>query len=374
MPKNRHVASGRTGARILKDHMAKTKPIAGKRTIAELREWHALAPEDPVDSDLPIIDAHHHLWNRPPQAYQTDAFFDDISLSGHNVRATCFVECTSMYKQHGPEHLRPIGETEYVNGMAAMSASGFYGPLRMCAAITGYADLRRADIAEILLAHVAAGGGRFRGVRQQAQFDPALGSLAKRPTPEGLLRDPAFRRGLAVLGAMDLVFDAVVYFTQLGDLASAARGCPDTAIVLNHVGWPMAIGPYADQQATFSRWREGMAELEKCPNVSVKLGGLGMTAFGFGFEHWPAPPSSEQLLATWRPYLETMISLFGAGRCMFESNFPVDAQSCSYASLWNAFKLLTHRATHEERHLLFAGAARKIYRLNELESHRRTAA
>jgi L-fuconolactonase len=343
--------------------MTAPQSVPGQRSIEELWRWHALTEEPIIDASLPIVDAHHHLWNRPPQRYELDEFFADI-CTGHNIRASCFVECTAMYKLEGREHLRPIGETEYVNGMAAVSASGFYGDVRMCAAITSYADLRSEHLEETLHAHSMAGGGRFRGIRQQAQSDAVLGSMAKRPTPEGLLGDAAFRLGLGRLGAKGLVFDAVLYFTQLGELYDVARQCPETTIVVNHLGGPLGIGPYsADKQANFEQWRAGMAQLAVCPNVFVKIGGLGMTARGFGFELRPAPPTSEQLAQAWRPHVETAITLFGPERCMFESNFPVDAQSCGYAVLWNAFKRLTTGATDEERANLFSGVARKIYNI-----------
>jgi len=221
----------------------------------------------------------------------------------------------------------------------------------------------------VLAAHVKAGGGRFRGIRQQAQSHHLLGSLAKRPTPDGLLSDPAFRRGLEALGRLGLVFDAVVFFTQLGDLATAARGAPEARIVLNHLGWPMA-GPSGDRRETFRLWRAGMKELATCSNVSVKLGGLGMTAFGFGFEHRPVPPGSQELAETWSPFVETAIALFGPDRCMFESNFPVDGQSCGYGSLWNAFKRMTALMPQGERTSLFSDTARRVYGLPEIHAQR----
>jgi predicted TIM-barrel fold metal-dependent hydrolase len=329
----------------------------------ELRAWHRLRVETIIDAELPIVDAHHHLWDRPPERYQLDELMADLN-SGHAVRATCFVECGAMYRADGPAPLRPVGETEYVNGMAAASASGIYGDTRACAAIIGYSDLRAADVGAVLRAHVSAGGGRFRGIRQQAQHDPVLGSLAKRQTSAGLLADPEFRRGFAELQPMNLLFEAYVYFTQLLEVADLACAFPETPIVLNHLGGPLGIGPYASERnAHFATWSRGMETLAACKNVFVKLGGLGMVACGFKFEQEATPPSSAEVARAWRPYIATALSLFGPNRSMFESNFPVDAQSCNYATLWNAFKLLTADATPEDRFALFSRTAERLYRL-----------
>jgi L-fuconolactonase len=331
--------------------------------MSALRVWHRLHREPIIEPDLPIVDAHHHLWDRPPERYQLDELMADLN-SGHAVQATCFVECGAMYRAGAAEALRPVGETEYVNGMAAASASGIYGIARACAAISGHADLRVPDVERVLRAHIAAGGGRFRGVRQQAQHDPVLGSLAKRQVGAGLLADPAFRRGFGALRKLDLLFEAFVFFTQLGEVLDLARAFPDTPIVLNHVGGPLGIGPYAvDRKAHFAAWTHGMAALVACGNVFVKIGGLGIIACGFGFESHEVPPGSDALAVAWRPYVATVLDLFGPGRCMFESNFPVDAQSCSYATLWNAFKKLTEDAAPGDRADLFSGTARLVYGL-----------
>jgi len=332
--------------------------------MTELSAWHARHMESVLAADLPIVDAHHHMWHRPPERYQLDEILMDVS-SGHNVRATVFVECSAMYRTEGAEHLRPVGETEYVNGAAAASASGIYGPVRLCAGISGFADLRRgAGVREVLEAHIRAGGDRFRGIRQQAQFDPVLGSLAKRPTQKGLLLDPRFQEGFAELAPLGLIYEVWVFFTQLDDVAALAVRFPETVIVLNHLGGPIAVGPYAgDKPANFRAWRAGMEKLAKLSNVRVKLGGLGMVAYGFDFHLRETPPDSETLATAWAPHVETCISLFGADRCMFESNFPVDAQSCSYAALWNAFKRLTRNAGPAERSALFSATAARTYGL-----------
>jgi L-fuconolactonase len=341
-----------------------TSLVADKpRSISELRAWHRLDSEPVIDADLPIVDAHHHVWDRPPERYQLDELMADLN-AGHAMRATCFVECGAMYRADGPSLLQPVGETEYVNGMAAASASGTYGDTRACAAISGYADLRLAHVERLLQAHIAAGGGRFRGIRQQAQYDPVLGSLAKRQTTAGLLADPAFRCGFAALRPLGLLFEAYVFFTQLWEVVDLARAFPETTIVLNHLGGPLGIGPYSQDRATHvATWLHGMAALAACENVFVKLGGLGMITCGFGFHSQPTPPASDTLALAWRPYVATALELFGPDRCAFESNFPVDAQSCSYATLWNAFKRLTADLSPATRAALFSGTAERLYRL-----------
>ncbi|MFV3077045.1 amidohydrolase family protein [Niveispirillum fermenti] len=337
---------------------------AGTRTMAEQDAWLSQMREEVIEPDLPIIDAHHHMWDRPPESYQLPELLADTG-SGHDIRATIFVQCNAMYRADGPEVMRPVGETEYVNGVAAASASGTYGARRLCAGIVGFADLRLgAGVGPVLDAHIAAGGGRFRGIRQQAQHDPVLGSLSRLSPPPGLLADAAFRRGFAALSPRGLSFDAWLYFTQLHELADLAACFPDTLIILNHVGAPLGIGPYAGRRhAVFQEWAQGMRVLSRLPNLCVKLGGLGMPSYGFGFHERTVPARSPELAAAWRPYVETCIDLFGVERCLFESNFPVDRQSCAYRTLWNAFKRIAAGCTSAEKALLFAGSAARIYRL-----------
>ncbi len=328
--------------------------------------WLALRHEPVIEPDLPIVDPHHHLWDHVGNRY----FFPELTAdlgAGHNVRATVFMQCEAMYRAEGDPELSCVGETEFVNGVAAMSASGNYGPARACAGIIGYVDLRLGDRAKrVLEAHVAAGGGRFRGVRNMAVWhkDPEAHGSTARP-PEGLLADPSFRKGLGVLTAMGLSFDTYLYHTQLGEFCDFARACPDTPIVLNHVCAPIGIGPYAGKrQEVFAEWSRGMAEAAKFPNVCVKLGGLGMRIFGFTFHEQNLPPASEELAKAWGPYLEHCISVFGPGRCMFESNFPVDKGSCSYVALWNAFKRIAAQYSPSEKTALFSGTAARVYRLD----------
>ena len=232
--------------------------------MAELGIWLGQLIEPVIDPGLPIIDAHHHMWWRPPESYQLPELMTELR-SGHDVRATVFVQCTAMYRADGPEHFRPVGETEYVNGVAATSASGLFGVQRLCAGIVGYADLTLGHSATAVLeAHVAAGGGRFKGIRQQAQYDPRVGSLARLAPPADLLTNSEFLRGFGTLAPLGLSFDAWVYFTQLEDVAALADRFPDTTIILNHIGAPLGIGPYAKRRPeVFEQWSRGIRSLAR---------------------------------------------------------------------------------------------------------------
>ena len=330
--------------------------------------WLDRRKEPILEPELPIIDPHHHLWDRPGWRYMLDDLLADTN-SGHNIVATVFVEARSMHRGSGPVELRPVGETEFVNGVAAMSASGIYGKTKVCAGIVGYADLTLGGRVEpVLVALVRAGGDRFRGIRNISTWDEdaTLLNPAHNPTP-GLLADKRFREGFSVLGRFGLSFDAWLFHPQIDELADLARAFPDTKIVLNHVGGPIGIGVYGGKQKeVFPRWEASIKALAVCQNVCIKIGGLGMRVGGFGFHELAEPPSSETLAATWRPYVETCIEAFGSSRSMFESNFPVDKGSYSYPVFWNACKLMTKGASSAERADLFARTAARFYRLDVL--------
>jgi predicted TIM-barrel fold metal-dependent hydrolase len=333
-------------------------------------DWLRLWDEAILEPDLPIVDPHHHLWDRGGWRYLLHALLDDLN-SGHNIVATVFLQCRSMHKADGPEELRPVGETEFVNGIAAMSASGGFGPTRVCAGIVGYADMRLgARVREVLEAHIRAGGGRFRGIRHTTAWDAdsTIVNPANVAAP-GLLADPSFREGLATLTSLGLSYDAWLYHPQIHELTALARALPDTRVVLNHVGGPLGGGVYAGRgDEVFARWSTSIKTLASCPNVHVKLGGLGMRINGLGFEQQPRPPSSEALAAGLRPFFETCIEAFGADRCMFESNFPVDKGAYPYAAYWNACKLLTRGAGAAERSALFRDTAARFYGLTMSDS------
>jgi predicted TIM-barrel fold metal-dependent hydrolase len=329
-------------------------------------DWLAQWREAMLEPDLPIVDPHHHLWDRPGWRYLLEEFLADVN-SGHNVLASVFVQCRSMYRREGPEQLRPLGETEFVNGVAAMSASGGYGAARICAGIVGHADLQLgARVEDVLQAHVRAGGGRFRGIRHISAWDAdaSIMNPSYRPPP-GLLADRGFREGFARLAPLGLSFDAWLYHPQIDELTALAQKFPDTPIVLDHVGGPLGIGRYAEErEEVFARWATSIRALARCANVSVKLGGLGMRIGGFDFHRHPRPLSSAALANAWRPYFETCIEGFGTGRCMFESNFPVDKGSYGYAAFWNACKILARTAGAAEKADLFSRTAARFYRLD----------
>ncbi|WP_083228636.1 amidohydrolase family protein [Bordetella sp. H567] len=328
-------------------------------------QWLARRAEPVLEPGLPIIDPHHHLWDHPGNRYLLQDFLADAG-SGHDIRATVFIECGSMYRPDGDPLLRPIGETEFANGAAAMAASGLYGRCRVAAGLVAYADLLAGDRAgAVLEAQIAAGNGRVRGIRNISAWhkDPAArGSLAD--PPPGMLLDASFQRGFSHLRRLGLAFDAWMYHTQLSELCVLAARFPDTTIVLNHVGGPIGIGPYANQRdQVFQAWRASIGALAAYPNVHLKVGGFGMRLFGFGFQDHELPPLSEALAPAWRPYVDTAVQAFGTDRCMFESNFPVDKAVCSYASVWNTFKRLTAGWSASERADVFSGTACRVYRL-----------
>ncbi|MGI8840886.1 MAG: amidohydrolase family protein [Caulobacteraceae bacterium] len=344
------------------------------------------APREAIlEPGLPIVDPHHHLWDRPAAVaaafaasghgfaraiadvprYLLDELLADIG-SGHNVRATVYVECGSMYRADGPPAMRPVGETQFAGGVAAMGASGLYGETRPCAGIVGHADLTLGEpVAEVLEAQIAAGGGRFRGIRHSASWDAdpdVLGPLARRE--QGLYLQPAFRQGFARLAPLGLSFDAWLLEPQLPDLVDLARAFPETSIILDHAGTPLGIAAYAGRrEERFGVWRENIRALAASPNVQVKLGGLAMPFAGFPSFMADPRATSAQLAAEWQPYIETCVEAFGAGRCMFESNFPVDIGSGDYDVLWNAFKIAAAAASPDEKAALFSGTAAKAYRL-----------
>ena len=328
--------------------------------------WLDRRKEPILEPELPIVDPHHHLWDRPGWRYLLDDLLADTN-SGHNIVATVFVQARSMHRATGPEEMRPVGETEFVNGVAAMSASGGYGKTRVCAGIVGHADLTLGGRVEpVLTALIRAGGDRFRGIRHISVWDDdaTLRNPGHNSSP-GLLADKNFREGFAVLGRLGLSFDAWLLHPQIGELADLARAFPETRIVLNHVGGPVGIGTYAGKhKEVFPDWAASIRALAACPSVYVKVGGLGMRVGGFGFDKQPEPPSSETLAAAWRPYVETSIEAFGSSRAMLESNFPVDKGSYSYPVFWNACKLLTKGASSTERADLFARTAARFYRLD----------
>ncbi|MGA7805238.1 amidohydrolase family protein [Bradyrhizobium sp.] len=345
---------------------ASTAPASTSGLYADPREdWLALHCEDIIDPARPIIDPHHHLWDRGGLRYMIEEMAEDAA-SGHNILATVYVDCRSMYRASGPETFRPIGEVEFANGVGAMAASGGYGKALICAGIVGHVDLRLGEAARAVLeAEIAAGNGRFRGIRHSSAWDAdpdVAGMYATRPS--GLLLDSSFRKGFACLAPLGLSFDAWLFHPQLGEFTDLARTFPDTRICLDHCGGPVGLGRYANRrEEIFGIWKASITEAAKCPNVVVKLGGLAMRLLGHDFHERPKPPSSEQAAAAWRPYIETCIEAFGPQRCMFESNFPPDKGQCSYLVIFNAFKRIAAQYSEAEKTALFSRSAADFYRL-----------
>lgn len=320
--------------------------------------WLARLREDVLEPALPIIDAHHHLWERESGVYLAPQLNADLA-AGHNVRGTVFIQCGHGFRADGPPEMRPVGETETVVKIAEAAGPG------VCAGIVGYTDFRLGHgVDAVLEAHVAAGRGRFRGIRQSAGWDPAILTQTSAPARPGLLADPAFRAGLARMERFGLSYESSLYHPQLPELAALARALPAIPILANHCGGYIAIGPHGeDLHQTFVRWRAGLRELAACPNVYLKLGGQAMSIRGVSFHEQVLPPSSGELANAWRPVMETCIETFGASRCMFESNFPVDKGMCSYTSIWNAYKRIAAGCSEGEKADLFHDAAARFYKL-----------
>ncbi len=346
--------------------------------VSDRETWLRKTAEEALEPDLPICDAHHHLWDYPDSIpddqipvwarrtrhYLLPELLQDMT-GGHHVVQTVFLQCSAMYRKSGPVALRCVGETEFVQGIAAQSASGLYGSTAVAAGIVGAADLTLAgEVTGVLEAQVAASPNRFRGIRHISTWDGSKDVYAGLNPPK-LLSNNRFREGFACLRRYNLSFDAWLYHTQLMELVDLARSFPDTTIILNHVGGPLGIGPYSGRRAeVLGQWKDGIAALSKCPNAVMKLGGLGMPITGFGWHQRPRPPGSAELAAAFAPYYHWCIERFGADRCMFESNFPVDNVSYSYTVVWNAFKRMSESFSPGEKAALFHDTAARVYRLS----------
>lgn len=331
----------------------------------EREAWLAKVIEEPLEPALPIIDPHHHLWDHPGSRYLLDEILHDTG-SGHRVIATVFVECMSMYRADEDVAMKPVGETEFVNGIAAQSASGGYGDTRIAAGIVSFADLSLgAAVEPVLRAHLAAAPARFRGIRHAGGFDasPEIRNSHTNP-PAGLYKLPRFREGFTQLAKLGLVFDAWQYHPQMPELTDLARAFTDTKIILDHFGGPLRLGPYEGRRReVFDQWKKDITELARCPNVVVKLGGINMPVNGFGWHKRPSPATSDELVAATRDYYLHTIDRFGPSRCMFESNFPVDRASCSYVVLWNAFKKIAAGFSAADKAWMFHRTAAETYRI-----------
>jgi L-fuconolactonase len=326
-------------------------------------DWLAKREEPVIEPDLAIIDPHHHLWLRNGYLYQMAELAGDLA-SGHNIVATVFAECHSMYRQDGPETEKPLGETEFVTGQAALSASGNYGATKACAVMFGNVDMTLgAEVEPLLEKHIAASGDRFRGVRYSTGWD-ADERIHNVVPDAGMLVHSRTKEAAAVLARLNLELDVWLYHPQLDEVAELADALPDLTIVLNHIGSPILGGPYRGKtDEVFQDWKSRIQRIAERQNVTVKLGAMPIRMPDFEGDR-SVPPGSEEVATAWRPWLEPCIEAFGPPRSMFESNFPVQKRWCSYQVCWNAFKRIASGASAAEKQDLFAGAAARAYRMD----------
>ena len=333
-------------------------------------DWLALTTEPTLEPEIPICDPHHHFWDMrteriPYQRYLLHELADDVN-SGHNVRSTVFVEARAMYRSSGPEEMRPVGEVEFVQGLAAASESDLYGPTRAAASIVGHANLLLGDGVEpVLEALQVASPNRFRGIRHSVTWDPHPEiEVTSAHRMQGQLANDDFRAGARVLARMGMSLEAWLYFPQLPELAEFAKAVPDLTIILNHIGGLLRVGPYGNNDdEVLETWRNGIAAVAECPNVNVKLGGIGMPRTGFDWHERDMPIGSEELAESMAPFMNYCIERFGPDRSMFESNFPVDKVSYSYNVMYNAFKRLSKGYSDSERAAMFHDTAVRVYRV-----------
>jgi len=325
-------------------------------------EWLNQVTEEIIDPDRPIVDPHHHLWRRPNSTYVLDHLWADTG-SGHNIAKTVFLECGASYHEDGPDHLKPIGETVFVEEIAAASRTGGGAVI---SAIVSRTDMRAPELDEVLDAHEAAGKGLFRGIRHAGARDPHPDSLSiPGRAPEGLYADEDYRKGVARLGERGYSFDTWHYHHQNLAFKEMAESVPGTTIVLDHFGTPLGVGPYADKrEEIFAKWKDDMAAVAECKNVVAKIGGLAMPDNGFGWNTRDLPPSSDEFVEVQERYYDHTINCFGADRCMFESNFPVDRLSLSYQVLYNGLKKIAAKYTDDEQTAMFSGTASRVYKLD----------
>ena len=338
-------------------------------------DWLSKWNEIIIDPHIPIVDAHHHIWSRTGWVYGAEELTKDL-ISGHLITSTVFVQCREHYYQFGDEAFKPIGETEYIVQTANEAeeliknntAKNFNHKIKICEAIVGFADLTLGDrVAAVLEAHISASNHRFRGIRHSgARYEDGPITNTWPLPPNSLFLESNFIKGFAVLNKFNLSFDAWVYQNQLLDVYTLAKKFPKTKIVLNHVGGPLGINQFSsDKKSTFDSWKNLILELSTCPNIYIKLGGLGLVSCGFGFNKLEQPVSSERLAHAWRPWVSHCIDTFTPTRCMFESNFPVDKVTCSYPVLWNTFKRLTQEYSESEQANLLSNTAKNFYGLSQ---------
>jgi len=326
--------------------------------------WHAQVVEEIIDPDRVIIDPHHHLWQRSGNDYLLADLWKDTD-SGHRIMKTVFIECRSSYRVDGPDHLKPIGETEFVTEIAKQSEKGAKHQAKI-AGIVAHADLTMGDaVEEILDAHESVGKHLFKGIRHAGarDEDPSPLSIPGRAIA-GLYGREDFRQGVRVLGRRGLTYDTWHYHHQNPAFAALARAVPETTLILDHFGTPLGVGRFeGKREEVFNQWKKDIAEIARCSNVIAKLGGLAMPDNGFGWDKRSLPPTSDEFVAAQKRYYLHTIECFGPDRCMFESNFPVDKRSISYHILWNGLKKIVADFSEDEKNAMFSGTASRVYRL-----------
>ena len=323
-------------------------------------DWLALGQEEILAPEQLIFDCHHHLWERPEGRYRSEELMADIG-SGHDVRASLYVQCRTGYRDHGPESFRPVGEVETVLDWTR-------GQDRFPAGVVAMADLQLGDaVRPVLNALDEAGQGRVTGIRNTTAWhsDPAVRSNPN-PPPEGLLQTGAFIDGARAVAAHGLSLDVWAYQTQLDEVRALAEAVPELTVIVDHCGGPLGVGPHdRHDPETFRAWRDALSSVAAQPNTRIKIGGFGLAVFGWRYADAPKPPKSETLAKDWQPWVAACLDLFGPYRAMFESNFPVDKGQFGYRTLWNAFKRLAAPLSRDERDALFWRSAARTYGVDE---------
>ncbi len=339
-----------------------TDPTTGQPQ-PQTPEWFAQVAEPIIDPGQRIIDPHHHLW--PPGgsfAYGLEELHADTD-SGHNIVKTMFVECGAAYDLEAPAELASLGETRFATQNAALSASE--EDSATIAGIVANVDLRLDNVDRLLDTHVEVAGDLLKGIRHSGAraVEPEAMMIAG-SAPEGLYTDPAFRRGVQLLGTRGLTYDTWQYHYQLGEFIDLVDACPDTTMVLDHFSTPIGVGKFAGKlDEIFEQWKIDITELGTHPNVVAKIGGLAMPDNGYGWHVAAKPATSDEFVAAQSRWYHHTIEVFGPSRCMFESNFPVDRFSISYAVLWNGLKKIAAQYSGSERDAMFYGTANRVYSL-----------
>jgi len=333
------------------------------------QEWLNQHIEDPILPNFPIIDPHHHLWDVGFGRYYIEELLEDINSSGHNIEATVYIMSSSntkIYAKDGLKEFKPLTEIEFATSEGKRADLIPDNKVKVNASIVGSVDLTFGSKLEpVLEKAINISEGRLKGIRMllASHTDPRILSGAVK-SDLGLMLHPNFIDGAKCIQNADLSLDFWIYHTQLNEMEKIARALPDLTIILNHVGGPIHLGEYEGKQAvTHREWRSAMIRLSRIPNINVKLGGLGMAVNGAKFHNDKIPPNSVQLSDVWKPWIYETIDMFGFDRCMFESNFPVDKGSCSYGTLWNAFKILATDMSDDEKNKLFSKNAARIYKI-----------